>query len=178
MLDAVVLLGPLCVVEVVERAHQVSGDAADALKPTPLPFLPQCWFRSVPPQTSSAPSGTQHQRAEQGADEEDHCNGHVHQRCASCSGPFDDPSDDIALLVSTRVGDHPQLRSGGGLMLGVRSVRGWSRVRSNATCSCHMLSSPPCTNSCRVFGSARRRGALYLDVIQALRGLRKAFPPS
>ena len=31
MLDAVVLLGPLCVVEVVERAHQVSGDAADAL---------------------------------------------------------------------------------------------------------------------------------------------------
>lgn len=35
-------------------------------------------------------------------------------------------------------------------MLGVRSVRGWSRVRSNATCSCHMLLSPPCTNSCRV----------------------------
>ena len=31
MLDAVVLLGALCVVEVVERAHQVSGDAADAL---------------------------------------------------------------------------------------------------------------------------------------------------
>ena len=31
MLDAVVLLGPLGVVEVVERAHQVSGDAADAL---------------------------------------------------------------------------------------------------------------------------------------------------
>ena len=31
MLDAVVFLGALCVVEVVERAHQVSGDAADAL---------------------------------------------------------------------------------------------------------------------------------------------------
>ena len=31
MLDAVVLLGALCVVEVVERADQVSGDAADAL---------------------------------------------------------------------------------------------------------------------------------------------------
>ena len=31
MFDAVVFLGPLGIVEVVERAHQISGDAADAL---------------------------------------------------------------------------------------------------------------------------------------------------
>ncbi len=40
-------------------------------------------------------------------------------------------------------------------MLGVRSVRGWSRVRSNATCSCHMLLSLLVRIRARVFGSAR-----------------------
>ena len=43
VLDAVVLLGALGVVETVERAHQIAGDAADALKGRrrPLPARPQ-----------------------------------------------------------------------------------------------------------------------------------------
>ena len=89
---------------------------------------------SVPPQTSSAPSGY---AASARRNKVPTRKITVMATCTSgallCSGPFDDPSDDIAPCFVSHGLETTRSSGREGLMLGVRSVRGWSRVRSNAT---------------------------------------------